>query len=108
MNLIPCELDISSRPFGYAILITYYIESPPSGKKIVLNFVEDDAFNIPYIIDTPPNSLEGRQISTQVKKCLDYLYQQRRAHQCQRGTWRTKILSYTSWRSQSEHNILKQ
>ena len=36
--------------------ITYYIEFPPSGKKIGLNLLDDEDFTIPYIPDTIPNS----------------------------------------------------
>ena len=36
LNLIPCELDITSTPFSDTTVITYEIELPPSGKKVGL------------------------------------------------------------------------
>ena len=34
LNLIPCEIDITSTPFSDETIITYDIEFPPSGNKI--------------------------------------------------------------------------
>ena len=59
LNLIPCELDLTSTPFRYETIITYDIELPPSGKKIGFNLVDDEYFTIPYITDTIPNSPAG-------------------------------------------------
>ena len=52
INLIPCELDLTSTPFSYITILTYEIELPPSGKKIGFNLLDDEDFTIPYIIDT--------------------------------------------------------
>ena len=36
LNLIPCKLDITSTPFRDETIITYDIDLPPSGKKLVI------------------------------------------------------------------------
>ena len=56
LNLIPCKLDLTSTPFIDETIITYYIELPPSGKKIGFNLLDDEYFTITYITDTIPNS----------------------------------------------------
>ena len=68
LNLIPCELDLTSNPFSNDIIITYYIELPPSGKKIGFNLLNDEYFTIPYIIDTIPNYPAGNQLPSQSKR----------------------------------------
>ena len=60
LNLITCELDITSNPFIYATIVTYDIELPPSGKKVGFNLLDDENFTIPYITDTIPNMPAGR------------------------------------------------
>ena len=55
LNLIPCEIDLSSTPFLYTTILTYKIELPPSGKKVGFNLLGDEYFTIPYITDTIPN-----------------------------------------------------
>ena len=55
LNIIPCELDLTSTPFRDETIITYDIELPPSGKKIGFNSLDDEDFTIPYITDTIPN-----------------------------------------------------
>ena len=55
LNLIKCELDITSNPFRDETIITYDIELPTSGKKIGFNLLDDEDFTIPYITDTIPN-----------------------------------------------------
>ena len=68
LNLIPCELDLSSTPFCYIeTIITYEIELLPSGKKIGLNFMDDYDFTAPYILDAITNSPTGHQLKTQAK-----------------------------------------
>ena len=42
LNLIPCELDLTSTPFSDESIITYDIELPPSGNKIDFNLLDDD------------------------------------------------------------------
>ena len=59
LNLIPCELDLTSNPFSDSTIITYDIELPPSGKKIGFNLLDDEDFTIPYITGTIPNSPSG-------------------------------------------------
>ena len=64
LNMIPCELDLTSTPFIDETIITYDIELPPSGKKIGFNLLDDEDFTIPYITDTIPNSLDGHQLTS--------------------------------------------
>ena len=66
INLIPCELDITSTPFCDITMITYEIELPPDRKKTGLNVLDDEYFH--YVIDTIPNSPDGHQLTTQAKK----------------------------------------
>ena len=47
LNLIPCELDLTSNPFRDETIITHDIELPPSGKKIGFNLLDDEDFTIP-------------------------------------------------------------
>ena len=68
LNLIPCELDLTSTPFSDETIITYDIELPPSGKKICFNVLDDEYFTIPYITDTIPNSPAGCQLPSQAKR----------------------------------------
>ena len=42
MNLVPCELDLSSISLGNAKIITYELWFPPTGKKIGFNFMDDN------------------------------------------------------------------
>ena len=37
LNLISCELDLTSTPFHYKTVLTYEIELPSSGKKVDFN-----------------------------------------------------------------------
>ena len=46
LNLIPCELDLTSTPFSDTRIITYDIELPPSGKKVGINLLDDEDFTI--------------------------------------------------------------
>ena len=68
LNLIPCELDLTSTPFSDATIITYDIELPPSGKKDGFKLLDDEDFTIAYINDTIPNSPYGHQLLTQTKR----------------------------------------
>ena len=43
----------------YATIISYELEFPPAGKKIVSNLLNGDDFTNPYIIDTTTNSPAG-------------------------------------------------
>ena len=52
LNLIPCELDLTSTPFSDTKNFTYEIELPPSGQKIGFNLLDDEDFTIPYVTDT--------------------------------------------------------
>ena len=67
LNLIPCELDLTSTPFIDETIIIYDIELPPSRKKIGFNLLDDEAFTIPYIIDTIHNSPAIHQLPSQAK-----------------------------------------
>ena len=68
LNLIPCELDLTSTPFCDTSIITYEIELPTSGNKIGFNLLDDEYFTIPCITDTIPNSPSGHQLPTQAKR----------------------------------------
>ena len=68
LNFIPCKLDLTSTTFIDTKIITYETESPPSGKKIGFNILDEKDFTIPYVIDTIPNSPASHQLLTQVKK----------------------------------------
>ena len=49
-------------------IITYYIELPPSGKKIGFILLDDEYFTIRYITDNIPNSPSGHQLPYQAKR----------------------------------------
>ena len=66
--MIPYEVDLPSTPFCDTTIITYEIELPPSGKKTVINLLDDEYFTIPCVIDTIPNSPVGHQLPTQSNK----------------------------------------
>ena len=68
LNLIPCEIDLTSTPFSDETIITYEIELPPCGKKVGFNLLNDEDFTIPYITDTTPNSPAGHQLPSQAKR----------------------------------------
>ena len=68
LNLIPCKLYLTSTLFSDETIITYEIELPTSGKKIVFNLLGDQDFTIPYITDTIPNSPAGHQPPSQAKR----------------------------------------
>ena len=38
LNLIPCELDLTSTPFCYTKILTYEIELRPSGNRLGFNY----------------------------------------------------------------------
>ena len=59
LNLISCELDLTSTPLRDETIITYDIELPLSGKKIVFNLLDDEYFTIPYITDTINSKIES-------------------------------------------------
>ena len=67
LDLIPCELSITSTPFCDTTILTYEIELPPSGNKFGLNLL-DEYFTIHYGIDTVLNSPAGHQLPTQANK----------------------------------------
>ena len=56
LNLIPCEIDLTSTPFSDTTIITYDIELPTSGNKVGFNLLDDEDFKIPYTTDTITNS----------------------------------------------------
>ena len=74
LNLVPCEIDLTSTPFCDTTIIQYEIELPPDGKKIVFNLLDDEDFTIPYVADTIKNSPAVGQLPKQDKKmCGSYL-----------------------------------
>ena len=68
LNLIPCELDLTSTTFSNTNIITYEIDLPPSGKKNCFDLLDDEDFTIPYVTNTTPNSSAGRQLPTKGKR----------------------------------------
>ena len=70
LNLIPCEIDLTSTPFSNTTIITYEIELPSPGKKFGFNLLDDEYFTIPYITDTILNSPAGHQLPSQAKRNL--------------------------------------
>ena len=55
LNLISCELDITSILLSNTTILAYEVELPPSGNIIVLHLLDDEDFKIPYVNDTTPN-----------------------------------------------------
>ena len=68
LNLISCELDLTSTPFHDKTMITYEIELPPSGRKVGFNVLDDEDFKSPSITDTTPNSPSIRHLTAQDKR----------------------------------------
>ena len=68
LNVIPCELDLTSTPFSNTTIITYEIYLPPSGKENCLNLLDGEDFTIPYVADTIPNSPSSNQLTTQSRE----------------------------------------
>ena len=66
--MIPCELDITSTPFGHTTILTYEIELSHSVKKLGFNLMDGEYFTIPYVIDTTSDSPAGHKLPTQAKK----------------------------------------
>ena len=62
--MIHYKLDLTSILFNDTIIITYEIDLTPSGKKIGFNLLDDDDFNIPYILDNIPNLTANNQLLT--------------------------------------------
>ena len=52
LNLIPCGIDLTCTPFSDTTIITYELELPTAGKKLVFNLLDDEYFTIHYVIDT--------------------------------------------------------
>ena len=46
------------------------MELPPQGKKFGINLMDDDGFNIPYIVEMVPDYLAGYQLPDQTKNNL--------------------------------------
>ena len=70
LNLIPCELDLTSTPFSDTTIMTYEIELPPSGNKVYFILLHDEDFTIAHITDTIPNTLSVLQVPSQAKRNL--------------------------------------
>ena len=68
LKLIPCELDLTSTTFSDTSIITYDIELPPFGNKVVFNLLDYEDFTIPYSTDTIPNSSAGHQLPSHSKR----------------------------------------
>ena len=68
LNLIPCEVDLTSTTFSDTPILKYKIELPHSGKKNGFNLLHDEYFTIHYITDTIPNSPASHQLPTKSKQ----------------------------------------
>ena len=68
INLIPCELNLTSTTVCYKTIPTYEIELPTYGNKTVLNLLYDKDFTTPYITYTITNLPEFHQLPTQAKR----------------------------------------
>ena len=68
INLILCELGLTSTPFRDTTILTYETGLPPAGKKIVIYLLDDEYFTITYVIDTIPNEPASHQLPTQDKR----------------------------------------
>ena len=55
LNLITCELDLTSTPFSDTKIIRYDIELSHSGNKIGFNLLDDEYLTIPDVNYTIPN-----------------------------------------------------
>ena len=67
INLIPCDIDLTSNLFCDTPSLAYTIELPPAGKKVGFNLLDDEDFTIPYVTDTIPNPPAGHQPPTRYK-----------------------------------------
>ena len=74
LNLIPCEIDLTSTLFCDKKILTYEIELTPSGQKVGFNLLDDEYFTIPYITDTIPNPPDSHQLPTQAKRNVWIIY----------------------------------
>ena len=68
LNLISCELDLTSTPFRDTKTLTSEIELSHSRNKFGFNLLDDENFIIAYITDTIPESPEVIEIRTQSKQ----------------------------------------
>ena len=68
LNLIPCELDLTSTLFSDKTILAYEIELPPSRNKFGPTLLDEEYFTIPYIIDIITNLRASRQLPTQAKQ----------------------------------------
>ena len=67
IDLITYELKLSDTPFTKSTIVNYELEIPPQGKKFGINLMDDDDFNIPYIVELVPNYLAGHKLPDQAK-----------------------------------------
>ena len=103
--MIPCELDITPNLFSDEKIITYYIELPPSGKKVGFNLLDDEDFTIPYITDTIPNSPAGHQLPSQAKRNVWIVAINGEEPSTAEGVL-DKLNSYQTTRGKSKINII--
>ena len=68
LNLIPCEIDVTSNLFSDTKIITCEIELIHSGNKVFFNLLDDEVFTIQYIADKIPNLPAGHQLPSQAKR----------------------------------------
>ena len=87
INLIPCELGLTSTLFRDATMITYEIDLPTSGNKVGLNLLDDEYFTIPYVIYTTQIHHMVINFQHRLIKCVDHWYQRRRYHNISRCPW---------------------
>ena len=71
LNLIPCELDLTSNQFSDTTILTYEIWLPPSEKKIGFNLLDYEYFTILHVIGKIKNPPSSHQLPTQAKKMCE-------------------------------------
>ena len=54
--MVTCELELYYKPSVDATVVQYDLGFPPMGDKIGLNLIDDDDFNIPYVLSAITNS----------------------------------------------------
>ena len=67
LNLIPCELDITSTSFFDKKFLHIIFSYLPLERNFGFNLLDNKDFTIPYITDTIPNSPAGNKLPTQAK-----------------------------------------
>ena len=68
IDLILYELELSDTPFMKSTIIKSELEISPQGKNSGMNLMDNDDFNIPYVVEFVPNFLAGHQFPDKTKK----------------------------------------